>query len=314
MILPLFNGFLVMRHLRLGCCGEKELLKLEAFLLPTKIAVLVDMDVLILKPLDHLFDLILFNLHPDRREDESRNRTSRHLMWPQRAIPDDVWFLFVNDYAMVWAEEKKPTQGGFAVLKPNRTIYTEIVDIVREGDFDPDRGWRNQSGVFWGSTTFQGLMPYYFQYYRPGHAVELHWCTHDNMNSPNGKERNGVWQCYSGQPVDACDDCTAWEVEDVWSAHFTVCGKPFECYNMAGDDNYRLCHELQRSWFRARSDMERSWGRSGRGTATGADLQAQFFGYCSRHQFMGYQPIELPYGPSRGGASSDAAEIPATVA
>ena len=43
-----------------GCCGEKELIKLEAYtLVDYPIVVHLDLDVLVLKPLDSLFDLML---------------------------------------------------------------------------------------------------------------------------------------------------------------------------------------------------------------------------------------------------------------
>jgi hypothetical protein len=43
-----------------GCCGEKELIKFEAFtLVQYPIVVLLDVDTLLLKPLDRLFDFML---------------------------------------------------------------------------------------------------------------------------------------------------------------------------------------------------------------------------------------------------------------
>ena len=276
---------------RAGCCGEKELLKFEAFRLTQYAAVvLVDMDVLVLKPLDDILDLLLFNRLPPEE--------SRQLMWPhqQKEIPDDVWLLYVNDYAMVWPETPiKPTQGGFTVFKPNQTIYDDVAAIVREGNFDQDNGWGNRTGLFWGSTTFQGLIPYYFQIVHPGHAVELHWCHHNNMNSPNGINKDNT--CYSGQSLEACEDCTSTKLDGVYSAHFTVCGKPWECWNL-DDTDYRLCNEMHRAWFRARSEMERSWGRPGRGNATGRHKKFQFYGYCHGYHFKGYEQIEQPYGRS----------------
>ena len=45
-----------------GCCGEKELIKLEAYtLVQHPVVVHLDLDVLVLKPLDNLFDVMLQN-------------------------------------------------------------------------------------------------------------------------------------------------------------------------------------------------------------------------------------------------------------
>lgn len=159
------------RIVKNGCCGEKELIKLEAFTLSEhQVVVLMDLDVLVMKPMDHLFDFILDSSKVPSRDD---------LLWREnQTIPETINLLYTTDYAMVSpGRPVKPTQGGFVILRPNRTIYDEYVQIVTKGDFrDKDgAGWGGKTGKFWGAMTFQGLIPYYFQILHPGHAVELNW-------------------------------------------------------------------------------------------------------------------------------------------
>jgi alpha-N-acetylglucosamine transferase len=51
-----------------GCCGQKEYMKLYSYtLLEYDVVVHVDMDVIVLKPMDDLFDLMTNNLTYDKR-------------------------------------------------------------------------------------------------------------------------------------------------------------------------------------------------------------------------------------------------------
>jgi lipopolysaccharide biosynthesis glycosyltransferase len=136
-------------------------------------------------------------------------------------------------------------------------------------------------------------MPYYFHVLNPGRAVELNWCVWNNMNSPSyyTKENDPTYrQCYTQQ--EHCEDCRVRPIEEIALIHFTNCEKPWLCLFFDQDDDYRLCRYLHREWFKARSGMEVSWGRSGNGTG---NLQYDyFFGYCDVTQ--GYQSIQKPYG------------------
>jgi hypothetical protein len=138
-----------------GCCGEKELIKFEAFtLVEYPIVVLLDVDTLILKPLDRLFDFLLNTSQLPEPED---------LMYVDKpaavgrntnvTIPSHLDMLFTVDYATVDADRDiKPVQGGFNILRPNVTVRNEIVKIVRSGDYRfNDTGWGGRTGpMFWG--------------------------------------------------------------------------------------------------------------------------------------------------------------------
>jgi hypothetical protein len=245
----------------------------------------MDMDTLVLKPLDDVFDFILYNRRP---------ADDYHLMWPERKIPDDVWLLYTTDYSMSRPSKPiKPSQGGFSILKPNQTIYNDIKAIVREGNFDEYMGWGGQTDIFWGGTTYQGLLPYYFQVLHPGHAVELNWCRHNNMNArPLDTVDKDV--CATNQTE--CEDCRKRTVDEVYSVHFTNCLKPWNCLQHGTNNQLQqLCRGMHNAWYAFRSQMERSWGRSGRGNGTG-NFETKFYGYCHEYNEFGYEPIQQPYG------------------
>ena len=281
------------RIVKNGCCGEKELIKLEAFTLTQhEVVVLLDLDVLVMKSMDKLFDFIL---DPKKTPD-----ADDLLLRSGEQIPETIDLLYTTDYAMVKPGRKvKPTQGGFVVLRPNRTVYDEFVEIIVEGDFRDSNGagWGGKTGKFWGAMTFQGLMPYYFQVLHPGRAVELNWCVWNNMCSPSrdkGVENDQpVGECFTQQ--EDCEDCRNRPVTDVALTHFTVCQKPWTCQRMSQDIiNHRLCRHLHHAWFETRSAMERSWGRSGSGNGTYD--RDHFNGYCSLWGKQGYEAIKKPYG------------------
>ncbi len=77
-----------------SCCGTKEYLKLYSYL-QTEFPVVVhlDLDCLVLKPLDDIFDLML---------DPTFNRTRIPIMHLKpEEIPEQVDFVFTRDYGMV---------------------------------------------------------------------------------------------------------------------------------------------------------------------------------------------------------------------
>jgi hypothetical protein len=80
-----------------GCCGEKELIKLEAYtLIQHPIVVHLDLDVLILKPLDALFDWMMFDTN---NQDGMDTYDTSHvpIMWPQEDRPHQVNAFFTRD-------------------------------------------------------------------------------------------------------------------------------------------------------------------------------------------------------------------------
>lgn len=93
-----------------GCCGAAELIKLEAYTLTQyPIVVHLDLDFLLLKPLDDLFDAML-----DRSGDLSKHRQSLDLMYPDTPLPKQINAFFTRDGA--WFPQ--PMQC-YAIFAPN---------------------------------------------------------------------------------------------------------------------------------------------------------------------------------------------------
>ena len=73
-----------------GCCGEKELIKLEAYTFTQfPVVVHLDLDVLILKPIDPLFDAMI------TKGDDPISKVD--LMWPDRPVPPRINAFFTRD-------------------------------------------------------------------------------------------------------------------------------------------------------------------------------------------------------------------------
>jgi hypothetical protein len=137
-----------------GCCGERELIKFEAFTLTQyPVVVLLDVDTLVLQPLDRLFDFVLNATHvPDPDDLMYVGKPAMLGMNTNVTIPEKIDLLYTSDYPMVEPTRLvKPTQGGFAVLRPNMKVYYDIIEIVKEGDYHFDGGgWGGRTGIFWG--------------------------------------------------------------------------------------------------------------------------------------------------------------------
>jgi hypothetical protein len=276
-----------------GCCGEKELIKLEAYtLIQHPIVVLLDLDVLVFKPMDEVFDLML-------NASENPDTSKVPLMWPEKPLPRPINIFWTKDYNVVGAGRKdKPTQGGLLILRPNLDVYSEFLHIVYEGDYRSN-GWGGIVGPFYGGMTIQGLIPWYYEYLHKddGGGVELDRCAYNNMadNPTEGRtvRNRPVGKCRTN--TQHCEDCRSRAVEDIFTFHFTICQKPWKCLPHKQDIiQMRLCRKTKVEWFRYRSELEKSWGRNG--TGTGSYETETFLGYCEKQHFKGYQPIRLPYG------------------
>lgn len=191
----------------------------------------------------------------------------------------------------------KPVQGGFLVLRPDMDVYNEFVSIIKKGDFRKTGGWGGLVGPFYGSMTFQGIIPYFYDVLHVGEAVELNRCVYNQM-ADNPKDKRTVQdvpqgRCRTGQ--EECEDCRNRLLSEVVTTHFTLCQKPWLCMPQDSDIiQQRLCRKLHHEWHRIRADLEHSWGRQHVGS--GIFQKEHFYGHCSKSGKAGYLPIQQPFG------------------
>lgn len=284
-----------------SCCGAKEYIKLYAYtLVEHEVAVVMDLDSLILKPFDIMFDAMLSSsslsseisstvpIHRGIHHNSARttNSTSTNDV-------DGIGAFFTRDYNMIGEgnEEFAGVQGGFLMVRPSERVFQEYIDIVLEGNYIENRGWGGKYGWAFGGAQIQGICAYFYGMIHPKQGVELDRCKVNAMvDSPHFKSG----KCRDGRST--CEDCRLTPLEDVMSVHFTLCGKPWECRTSWDIENQHLCSSLHREWFRVRRSFEESridnvslWQLPNLGD--GAFQPETYFGYCTGPG--GYIPIKV---------------------
>ena len=235
-----------------SCCGSAEFLKLYAYTLTQHpVAVHLDLDVLVLQPFDDLYDCML-------EGPTSPARSRLPAMWLNESqLPRRIDAYFTRDYNMLsYAGYRKPIetsiQGGFMVVRPNKTVFQEYLDIILEGVYEPGYGWgapELQFGGTYGSAQIQGLVSFFYGHKHPGTAVELNRCIYNTMvDKPTDKDG----KCLAPRADGYCEDCRLTNISDVISTHYTVCQKPWWC-TLGKQD---LCHDTHHAWFQARWELE----------------------------------------------------------
>ena len=252
--------FLKEHVVRSGCCGAKEFLKLYAYTLTDyPVAVHLDMDALILKPFDVLYDAMIEGSEDQKTKIQQLSHNK------ELKIPQQIDAFFTRDYNMINPGKKNVgAQGGFLIFRPSMDAFNENVEVILEGDFQRGRGWGGTHGGFFGAQQIQGLTPYFYDILHPNTAVELNRCYFNSMNdNPKQKmKRTGEEKCRTGETT--CEDCRKTNFDDIYSVHFTICQKPWECHielmhlNTQRDEK-KLCHHFHKSWFTIRKDLEHSY-------------------------------------------------------
>jgi len=301
-----------------GCCGEKEFVKLHAYtLVQHPVVVHLDLDTLVLKPMDRLYDVMIHGAPKDGSNGGIDVAFGDSLVSSTAAASPDneINAFFTRDYNMAHSGMKHPgVQGGFLVLRPSLDAYNEFVAIIRKGDFQQNKGWGGLGfGPFYGSMTFQGIIPYFYDHLHPGTGVELNHCVYNNMaDNPRDKPtKNDVvsGRCRDGynrpDKHDECEDCRSHPMEDVVTTHFTLCQKPWECNPQDGNRiQERLCRKFHGEWYRIREDLETNlWGRKSVQLTNNADeilevrgggyQMEHFRGYCKQHGKNGYINVDI---------------------
>jgi len=152
-----------------GCCGAAELLKLCGYrLVEYDRVLLMDMDAVLMKSIDHLFDI-------------------------------EKEIVFTYDYNMrEYKDVPAPVQGGFLLIRPSEEAYRSMMEIVRIGDFRPDTGWAGtRIGWCYGGQTVQGLISYYYNMIDPGNFFEADPCKYNAMASIKKCFNTSLTEIYS---------------------------------------------------------------------------------------------------------------------
>ena len=302
-----------------GCCGDKELIKLSTYKLEDyPIAIHLDLDTLVMQPMDELFNVMYFG--PSTFEGKKAREKIVEVVAPtylnklqygvegmeQRKFPNvnttaatsllqniTVNAFYTKDYNMINPHKhshRVGVQGGFLVVRPNHTTYTNILSMVYSGEFYPGRwegsGWY-KSGYgnhIYGGMTIQGLLAYYFSVVELETSVELNRCKYNQIadnarvstRSKNPKFPRGTLlpsarnesnpqlnytdaDCRDGRLKPNCEDvnCQKVPVNETRVAHYTYCKEPWTCVDCDYMDTYKeyTCYHLMREWFRVRSTL-----------------------------------------------------------
>ena len=241
---PIMQSEIECKHLRKmirreWCCGSDEFIKLFAYALPEEIVVHVDIDFAFYKPMDDLFDAILYD--KDSLEGKAaRKRIERET--PTAEWPDKIGAFWTRDWPQV-APGKFPAayQAGFLVARRDPSVLDELAAIIKRGNYTDgwgwNYGWGNAGyGGFVGAMAMQGVVAYYYDRVRPGTAVELNQCRYNHMGmdvryrAPPNFHRNSpfVGKCRNNAK-DACEDCMVTDFEKIYGVHYTMRRKPWQC-------------------------------------------------------------------------------------
>jgi len=240
-----------------GCCGIKELLKLYVYTLDQEdVAIHLDTDTIMLQPMEDVFRAF----SPDKA---TRMQSPRVILENETTRPlpdDDVSFMFLRDYMsaskITLDTSRWGVQGGMLVVRPNRTKFQEIVNVILHDTFSIKEGWGGKRfGGYWGASQVQGLLSYV--YHTDPTAIELDRCIYNNMNEPMTfpKESDSYIseRCTTLAP-NCTKDCRKIPPERVKMAHLTLCSKPWLCTRFS--DPYGLCKYFFGKWFELRRDLE----------------------------------------------------------
>jgi hypothetical protein len=323
------EGEFLRKHIkREWCCGHDEMIKLYAYtIFEVPIIVHVDVDYIFAKPMDHLFDAMLYT------KDSQVGSTARAQIpveFPKEVKwPDNIQAFMTRDWPQVIPGRKAGYQAGFLVAKTNQQVFDQTVAVLRKGDYvegyQYENGWGGQGyGGYVGAMAMQGLLAYTYDILFTDTWVELNQCRYNHMGMdvlyrahpsfrPNHKK---VGQCRNNR--DYCEDCMKTELSNIYNVHYTYCKKPWNCVGEGSHQkdakknfgksvipedqvNYDHCMELMTVWHTVRSDLETKL-RTLTGDQTINDGQAGdykkdvFQGHCKANGAKGYLPLTAATG------------------
>ena len=229
-----------------NCCGSKEFIKLYAYtLMNHPIVIHWDLDVLVLQPLDDLYDAML---HPASSIDGRNARQRLAIQKPyHQKLPEHIDAFYTRDItsARPW-ETITAVQGGFVAARPSLEHFKLYQDFILQANYTPGRGpgsgWGGLGyGGFQGAMAYQGVLAYFYDIVYPGHAVELDVCRWNQVvadviwRGPQDRDEffgqcrdhpaPGVTYAENTPETGKCYDCRVLPVEDTMTVHYTACKK-----------------------------------------------------------------------------------------
>ena len=267
-----------------GCCGDKEFLKLYAYtLVEHDVVIYLDVDALLLQPLDDIIHVMTMEAGPQR--DEAYR--SLDIMYPSDPLPEQVNAMFTRDYDQVYIVKKwnprqhLPVQGGFFAVRPDMSVFEELCNIVKEGNYSVVKGWGKLGyGGYWGTPQIQGLLSYYYSHVHPNTSIELHNCHYNNILGDPTHEN----KCTTMQ--ETCEDCRTFDPTRVKLVHPVNCHKFWKCTKWPKDSwmvRAPSCRYYKHAWAATRKDLELKWAKTKQWTATDANggyMPEINLGYC----------------------------------
>jgi hypothetical protein len=331
------DNFQLVDGQRIGCCGEKEYIKLYSYLLSDyPVVVHLDLDTIVLRPMDDLFDFMALTqpnattkltpeqvqsfaktssmwLNPNRTSDTNETHAYREIL----DRPEQINFMYTRDYNMVDPPDKNPyqmgVQGGFLVIRPNQRDFDRMVEVIKTGGGGFDHShWGFETlqykgyGGFYGAATIQGLASYYYDHLENAkRSIELNRCHYNTMVDKPRMFNEDLNQDLCRTLEEDCEDCRKTPISEVYTSHFTVCGKPEYC-EVAFEEEEQLCWDLLKEWHKTRLSLEWDWMQRFAGSgfpyipelkaidpteSRSKFLESQTLGHCDGRKYI---PLTLP--------------------
>lgn len=206
-----------------------EFIKLHAYtLVQHPVVVLLDLDTIILKPMDHLYDVIIDGpsiVGYDGIDVAFGDAVKTTQYDPAKGIGA----FYTRDYNVAGETMKHvPVESGMMVIRPSLMAYADFSSILRVGDYRIDGGW---TGLDFGShpelSVLGQLISFYYDQVHPGIGVELNRCVYNNIaDNPLDDES----RCKDGynrpDRNEECEDCRDRPMNEVSSTRYgytTLC-------------------------------------------------------------------------------------------
>lgn len=173
------------------------------------------------------------------------------------------------------------------------TTFEEFRAVIRKGDYG-HLGWgETRIGSFWGGQTIQGILPYFYYSIHPDNAQELNRCEYNCMvDNPYIAHTEN---CLDRKPT--CQDCRLQVPEKVFSAHFTICQKPWTCSEHTNPKNAELCKDFHDRWFVLRDEFEKEQQMDLKYRSK-KSAYVNSMGMCAGYGDEKYFPISVNFGSS----------------